>query len=130
MRVSVSENFKIWRIGFLFFRIKKSSGGEGRCSGYSLGSFARFFNSANARPARRPSLVAVESSSSAWSVQCGEPAAESSELIRRQLGNSFGDFFDFHGAPALSTAWTGDAGSGVASRECSGHPSGRWPSQQ
>ena len=26
-------------------------------------SFARFFNSANARPARRPSLVAVESSS-------------------------------------------------------------------
>jgi len=29
MRVSVSENFKIWRwIGFLFFRIKKSSGGE------------------------------------------------------------------------------------------------------
>jgi hypothetical protein len=28
MRVSVSENFKIWRwIGFLFFRIKKSSGG-------------------------------------------------------------------------------------------------------
>ena len=30
MRVSVSENFKIWRwIGFLFFRIKKSSGGEG-----------------------------------------------------------------------------------------------------
>ena len=24
------------------------------------GSFARFFNSANARPARRPSLVAVE----------------------------------------------------------------------
>jgi hypothetical protein len=26
----------------------------------------------------------------------GEPAAEASELIRRQLGNSFGDFFDFH----------------------------------
>jgi hypothetical protein len=39
------------------------------CSGYSLGSFARFFNSANARPARRPSLVAVESSSLAWSVR-------------------------------------------------------------
>jgi hypothetical protein len=31
---------------------------------------------------------------------------------------------------ALSTAWTGDAGSGVASRECSGHTSGRSPSQQ
>jgi hypothetical protein len=25
-----------------------------------------------------------------------EPAAEASELIRRQLGNSFGDLFDFH----------------------------------
>ena len=24
------------------------------------------------------------------------PAAETSELIQRQLGNSFGDFFDFH----------------------------------
>ena len=32
-------------------------------------SFARFFNSANARPARRPSLVAVESSSLAWSAR-------------------------------------------------------------
>src|SRR3974390_1545837 len=31
-------------------------------------------------------------------LECGEPAAESGELIRRQLGNSFGDFFDFHGA--------------------------------
>jgi hypothetical protein len=40
-------------------------------------------------------------------VECGEPAAESSELIRRQLGNSFGDFFDFHGAQ-YSTASFGD----------------------
>ena len=31
-------------------------------------------------------------------LECGEPTAESGELIRRQLGNSFGDFFDFHGA--------------------------------
>src|SRR5262249_29800136 len=38
MRVSVSENFKIWRwIGFLFFRIKKSSGGEGRCQSVRIG---------------------------------------------------------------------------------------------
>jgi hypothetical protein len=36
---------------------------------FAHGSFARFFNSANARPARRPSLVAVVSSSSAWSVR-------------------------------------------------------------
>ena len=26
----------------------------------------------------------------------GEPAAEAGEFIRRQLRNSFGDFFDFH----------------------------------
>src|SRR5262249_56706103 len=31
-------------------------------------------------------------------LECGEPAAEPGELIRRQLGNSFGDFFDLHGA--------------------------------
>jgi len=29
-------------------------------------------------------------------LECGEPVAETSELIRRQLGNGFGDFFDFH----------------------------------
>jgi hypothetical protein len=29
-------------------------------------------------------------------LECGEPAAEAGELIRRQLGNGFGDFFDFH----------------------------------
>jgi hypothetical protein len=62
------------------------------------GSFARLFNTANARPARRPSLVAV-----------GEPAAEASELIRRQLGNSFGDFFDFHVAQySTAEAWLSD----------------------
>jgi hypothetical protein len=31
-------------------------------------------------------------------LECGEPAAEARELIWRQVGNSFGDFFDFHGA--------------------------------
>ena len=29
-------------------------------------------------------------------LECGEPAAESGELIGRQLGDNFGDFFDFH----------------------------------
>ena len=29
-------------------------------------------------------------------LECSEPATEAGELIRRQLGNSFGDFFDFH----------------------------------
>jgi hypothetical protein len=32
-----------------------------------------------------------------------EPAAKSGELIRRQLGNNFGDFFDFHGAQLTSS---------------------------
>src|SRR5215469_16497809 len=36
-------------------------------------------------------------------LECGEPAAESGELIRRQLGNSFGDFCDFHGAQLTSS---------------------------
>ena len=53
-------------------------------------------------------MVAVESSSSAWSgrprLKCGEPAAESGELIRRQLGNNFSDFFDFM---ARSIHWRG-----------------------
>src|SRR2546430_14358116 len=42
-------------------------------------------------------------------LECGEPAAEAGELIRRQLGNSFGDFFDFH-VPQYSTAeaWLSD----------------------
>ena len=38
MRVSDPENFKILRwIGFPFFRIKKSSGGEGRCQSVRIG---------------------------------------------------------------------------------------------
>ena len=37
-------------------------------------------------------------------LECGEPTAESGELIRRQLGNSFGDFFDFHGAQLTSSS--------------------------
>ena len=43
------------------------SGGSFYDDSFAHGFFARFFNSANVRPARRPSLVAVESSSSAWS---------------------------------------------------------------
>ena len=37
-------------------------------------------------------------------LECDEPTAESGELIRRQLGNSFGDFFDFHGAQLTSSS--------------------------
>ena len=44
-----------------------AGGDRGEAGGVGYGSFARFFNSANARPARRPSLVAVELSSLAWS---------------------------------------------------------------
>ena len=35
-------------------------------------------------------------------LECGEPAAEAGEFIRRQLGNSFGDFFDFHAAQYIT----------------------------
>jgi len=42
----------------------------------------------------------------------GEPAAEAGELIWRQLGNSFGDLFDFHapqynpGGGLVEPIWT------------------------
>ena len=49
-------------------------------------------------------------------LECGEPAAEAGELIRRQLGNSFGDFFDFHAAQYSTTkAWLSD-GKGLGAR--------------
>src|SRR5262245_31054059 len=38
-------------------------------------------------------------------LECAKPATETGELIRRQLGNSFGDFFDLHVAQ-YSTAGT------------------------
>jgi hypothetical protein len=87
MRVSVSENFKIWRwIGFLFLQNQKFHGGEG-CSRYSHGSFARLFNSANARPARGPNFarsgVKLLGVVGAARLECGEPATGSGELIRR-----------------------------------------------
>ena len=31
-------------------------------------------------------------------LECAEPAAEAREFIRRQFGDGFGDFFDFHDA--------------------------------
>jgi hypothetical protein len=42
---------------------------------------------------------------SAARLECSEPAAEAGELIRRQLGDSFGDFFDFHGSLAVEWDW-------------------------
>jgi hypothetical protein len=42
-------------------------------------------------------------------LECSEPAAEAGELIRRQLGNSFGDFFDFHVVQySTAEAWLSD----------------------
>src|SRR5262245_17008263 len=42
-------------------------------------------------------------------LECSKPAAEAGELIRRQLGNCFGDFFDFHVAQYSTTeAWLND----------------------
>jgi hypothetical protein len=49
-------------------------------------------------------------------LECGEPAAEAGELIRRQLGNSFGDFFDFHVAQySTAEAWLSN-GKGLDAR--------------
>ena len=39
-------------------------------------------------------------------LECDEPAAEPGELIGRQLGDNFGDFFDFHVAQySTAGAW-------------------------
>ena len=49
-------------------------------------------------------------------LECGEPAAEAGELIRRQLGNSFGDFFDFHVAQYSTAEARLSDGKGLATR--------------
>ena len=53
-------------------------------------------------------------------LECGEPAPEAGELIRRQLGNSFGDFFDFHVVQySTAEAWLSDGkGFGGRPRRC------------
>ena len=55
-------------------------------------------------------------------LECGEPAAESGELIRRQFGNNFGDFFDFHGAQySMSGAWFSDGKGLIVTHPCQCH---------
>ena len=104
----------IWRwIDFYLFPANKSTGGEGRCSGYSLGSFAPFqFSKRAAREAAEFSRGGVEQLLGvigAARLECGEPAAEAAELIRRQLRNNFCDFFDFHVAQySTAGAWLSD----------------------
>ena len=88
--------------------MRSQLGGSFYDDSFAHDSFARFFNLANARPARRPSLVAVESSCvvGAACLECDEPAAEAGELIGWQLGDNFGDFFDFHVAQySTAGAW-------------------------
>ena len=42
-------------------------------------------------------------------LECAEPAAKAGELIRRQLDNSFGDFFNFHVAQySTGETWLSD----------------------
>jgi hypothetical protein len=36
-------------------------------------------------------------------LECSEPPAKTGELIRRQLGYGFGDFFDLHAAQYSTT---------------------------
>jgi hypothetical protein len=106
MCVSVSENFKIWRwIGFSAFQNQKIERWR------MLPLFSRFlralfqFSKRAAGEATKFGRSGVEFLGvvGAASLECGEPAAESGELIRRQLGNNFGDFFDFHGAQLTSS---------------------------
>jgi hypothetical protein len=56
-------------------------------------------------------------------LKCGEPAAEAGELIWRQVGHSFGDFFNFHVAQYSTgaQAWLSDgiAGFGLRLRRLS-----------
>jgi len=48
-------------------------------------------------------------------LKCGEPAAEAGELMWRQVGHSFGDFFNFHVAQYSTSAraWLSDGIAGV-----------------
>jgi hypothetical protein len=46
-------------------------------------------------------------------LECGEPAAEPGELIWRQVGNRFGDFFNFH-VPQYSTGARALLSDGIA----------------
>jgi hypothetical protein len=51
-------------------------------------------------------------------LKCGEPAAEAGELIWRQVGHSFGDFFNFHVAQYSTgaRAWLSDGIAGFGFR--------------
>jgi hypothetical protein len=51
-------------------------------------------------------------------LKCGEPAAEAGELIWRQIGHSFGDFFNFHVAQYSTgaRAWLSDGIAGFGLR--------------
>jgi hypothetical protein len=50
-------------------------------------------------------------------LECDEPVAEAGELIRRQLGNSFGDFFDFHVAQYSTAGASLSGGKGLEKRD-------------
>src|SRR5262249_55378020 len=66
------------------------------------------FSKRAAREAAQFSRSAVQllGMTGAARLECGEPAAKASELIRRQLGNGFGDFFDVHVAQySTGEAW-------------------------
>ena len=46
-------------------------------------------------------------------LECGKPAAEAGELIRRQLDDGFGDFFDFHAGEYSSAGGLVKRGKGI-----------------
>jgi hypothetical protein len=54
-------------------------------------------------------------------LECVEPVAEAGELIRRQLGNRFGDLFDFHAVQySTAGAWLSHGMSSDCRREWPG----------
>jgi hypothetical protein len=79
-------------------------------------SFARQFSKRAAGEAAEFSRSGVEFLSVIGTarLECDEPAAEAGELIRRQLGNSFGNFFDFHVAQYSTAGALLSDGKGLA----------------
>ena len=115
---------------------KHPIGGTGRAAGLAL-HLSRFLR-APFQFSKRAAGEAAEFSRSgiellgviaAARLKCGEPAAEAGELIWRQLGNSFCDFFDFHVLQySTAEAWLSDGkGLGARPRRCLARLASRQP---
>ena len=88
-----------WAVAVTRFTIRHCCDNRRSGRGYAIGTYSRFlralfqFSKRAAGEATEFSRSRVELLSvGAARLECGEPAAEAGELIRRQLGNSFGDY--------------------------------------